>query len=163
MGTLVKLLKQPGKLVPMKELLRDEGVNNDLAISLKMSKQDKVDHEAIADYKQRRKDNDLELELAMRNNDEASKERLYREKEALDKEIRTTKGLGGKLRELDSTIGRWRSAVNSRLKTVCKHLEAAAIPELKELADHFRSCTRSEGDSYVYYPSDASIIWRTER
>ncbi|MFT3881799.1 MAG: hypothetical protein QM703_19335 [Gemmatales bacterium] len=161
-ATLLQLLKQPNKPVPMLELLRDKGVDVSREASLILSQQEVADEQTLKELNKRMNDLDLDLERAQRDQDHALLDRASQEKEQLLQQVSAARGHGGRPRSLNSFVVKWRSAVSSRLKTVYSKLENSN-PQMDKLAHHLRESIRSEGNAFVYRPSDPSIRWQIEK
>lgn len=164
---LDKLLRSPGKLIPMLDLdeetagllMLDENHSRDMGLQKESrTRQEAIDPTGIGQIRDKIrqlteevKDADNEFEKA----DSQSK---------LDKVtsyLKTAMGHSGMSRNLNDPAGRIRSKIAGRIKTALNKFREAE-PSLAALADHFESPTiRAEGMHMVYDPSarDPATDW----
>ena len=149
---LAILLSRPGEEVHAAILWSGEGAQLSVGGSDPV-----VDDEALADYRERLRELDGELEEADAMNQLGRAEALRREREMLAAELRSAVGLGGRKRQHKELSERARKAVSSRIRAVLKK-----IFEVHEtLGEHLKSSLVT-GTYCCYSPGDAegdAAIW----
>ncbi|MGH7686334.1 MAG: hypothetical protein ACREN2_05915 [Candidatus Dormibacteria bacterium] len=118
--------------------LSDVAVGNSTAVP-RQPGLDVVDRTALADYRQRLRDIDAELDEARAWSDPARAEQLSAERDALLAEVRAATGAGGRVRRTGSTDERARVAVRKAIAAAIQRI-GEIDPELSRvLADTVRT------------------------
>ncbi|WP_020473429.1 hypothetical protein [Zavarzinella formosa] len=117
---------------------------------------EKTDHEALSTYRARLIELNEELDEARENHDFGHQERLQEEIEQLAAEIKTAKGLGGRLRKDSNDRERVRKAVGGALKRVRDEI----AKDSPSFAEHLKASIQG-GKNPCFWPAD-DIKWETE-
>lgn len=115
-----------------------------------------ADDEALSNYNNRLRDNDDEMQEAKRYSDEATKERLTKERKEILSQIKHSKGIGGRIRK---TGGGGEKARQSVKKAISRTIEAIK-QDLPGLASHLQSNIPTGGT--CKYISDPNIKFEIE-
>lgn len=150
------LISQPGVVVSALEL-SDHAAGHPGASLDQAPAGELVDRQALAAYRKRLAEIDVEFDQFRQWNDAARLERLKDERDALLAEVRTATGFSGRIREAGATAERARVAVRKAI--------AAAIERITEvdsgLGRLLRDCVHT-GALCVYDPDPARpVSWLT--
>ena len=150
------LISQPGVVVSALEL-SDHAAGHAGSSLDQAPAGELVDRQALAAYRKRLAEIDVELDQFRQWNDAARLERLEDERDALLAEVRTATGFSGRIRETGATAERARVAVRKAI--------AAAIERITEvdsgLGRLLRDCVHT-GALCVYDPDPARpVSWLT--
>ncbi|UCC31272.1 MAG: hypothetical protein JSU86_03150 [Phycisphaerales bacterium] len=150
-GIIARLLQFPNSQKPISAL--DLQGCDSLRAGTSHTQQPRLDNEAIAKYKERLDEIEVEIEAANKREDLAEAERLDREKEQILEEFRPALNIRGQSRSLgpSSNAEKARVAVRRNLDRAYDRLEGAT-PPLPALAGHLRESIRTEGGAYAYRP-----------
>jgi len=147
---IARLVHAPGKAIPMFELL---GIRDPQILDDKHSQQPVFDHAALKDIKKTLKDLRTLLDEAEAVGDVEQADELRVKIGEIEASRAASVGLHGKSRNLNNPVDRMRTKIHGTLATAYKKL-GSANPTMARLADHFDSSIRSQGDSYVYQPTN---------
>ena len=115
-----------------------------------------VDRQALATYRQRLRDIDVELDEARGWSDPARTERLESEREALLHEVGAATGLRGRVRAAGGSAERARVAVRKAIAAALDRIEAGDPATARLLRTSVRT-----GSVCRYEPDpDATVVWR---
>ena len=98
------------------------------------------------------------MEVARKNNDKASEERLSNEKKELLSQWKADMGLGGRSSDLNTPINRMRSRIANALARAYKELREAS-PPMDRLAEHFEQSIHADVAEFVYRPPPPAPLW----
>ncbi|MBI3861139.1 MAG: hypothetical protein HY290_04505 [Planctomycetia bacterium] len=112
-------------------------------------------HVALEEINERRKEIDVEIEKAKRNEDQAELTHLQVEKEGLLKELRIVKNPAGKLRNFQPQTKNERDAVIKAMKLAVKKIGR----KNKELEEHL--CNSLQYKDLIEYRPDRDVSWET--
>jgi pimeloyl-ACP methyl ester carboxylesterase len=151
LGDLAVLLANPRREVPASVLLQRAGGSP----SERVESVPALDSRAVREYRRRLAALGKEIEEAEGWNDLGRLARLRSERDAIEQQLRSSVGLGGRPRPLDDPTDRARKAVTARLRSAMARI-SAAHPELGQHLD----ASVSTGVRCVYTP-DPLVTWST--
>jgi predicted ATPase/tetratricopeptide (TPR) repeat protein len=147
MGDLRYLLSQPGREVSALDLMNADVVDGDTGPVL--------DRQARAEYEQRIRDLQEQIDEAQTSNDPVRAEMAAHELDELLRQLARAHGLGGRERRGGDTAERARSAVTWRIRAAIDRVST----ENPELGEHLTRCIKT-GRFCVYLP-ESEIAWQT--
>lgn len=149
---IAKLLQSPN---PQKEISAIDLAGGD---SLKQGQEQSydsvADKQAVANLRNRLQEIPSEIEEANQREDIRQVEKLEKEKECIMQELKSSLGIGGKLRQIGPTsnVERARKAVWNAIATAYKKMEEAD-PPLSNLVSHLRNTNSVSALGCAYRPS----------
>jgi hypothetical protein len=104
-----------------------------------------------------------DCEKAKAENNTVEADSAQKQIEDLEASLAPTKGLGRRVRDLNSRWDKLRPKIYGRLRTVYGAMRNAN-PPMAKLAEHFEASVSSEGTSgFVYRPAGNPPPWRFRR
>lgn len=153
LADIATLVRQRDKDLPALQLLGGPSV----AVG---GNEELIDMDALTAYRKRLEELQVEIDQATRDADLASIDRLERERENLLAELRSTTGLGGRIRSVSNEPAeRARKAVSARIRDAIRRLEAVT-PGLAAHLD--RAIKTGLWCAYAPTGADSSVRWRVE-
>jgi hypothetical protein len=158
LADIARLLATPSVPVPMLDLDgADQQLRND-----RRSRQPAVDVEGVQRVAEQIRELRVDLERAERQNNTVEADAARKQIEDLEASLAATKGLGGKVRDLNDPFNKLRPKIHGRLQTVYEAMRKAN-PPLVKLAEHFESSISSEGGTaFVYRPAGDPPHWQLQ-
>jgi hypothetical protein len=121
-------------------------------------REDVIDARALAAYRTRLDELEVEIELARSDADLARLDRLGEERELLFAEVRRSTGIGGRVRTVaNDPAERARKAVSARIRDAIRRIDGVA-PQLAAHLD--RSIVTGLHCAYAPTGADAAVHWR---
>jgi hypothetical protein len=158
LSDIARLIRSPGEAVPMLELegadkhKRDRRTRQPAAGTEELQKISKELRELRAD-----------LERAQKENKTVEADVVQEEIQQLEASLAATKGLGGKVRDLNNQFDKLRPKIYGRLRTVYEAMRKAD-PPMTRLAEHFEVSISCEGGSgFIYRPAGNRPPWQFQR
>jgi hypothetical protein len=159
LSDLARLIQARGKLVPMLEL---EGANQQQKRD-RRSCQPSVDTKELQQAAERLQELRVDLEQALKENNSVEADTTRAEIEQLESSLRSAKGLGGKVRDLNNLFDKLRPKIHGRLRTVYEAMRKAD-PPMNKLAEHFELSISCEGGrGFIYRPAGDPPPWLFQR
>jgi hypothetical protein len=157
LNQLYRLVQSPGEPVPMLELL---GCADEPRFALDQhTKQPAIDGAELQRLRQRLADARCDLESAKADGNTVEEEHCLEEIEAVEPALQKLVGMGGKPRDLNNPLGKWRATIWGSIKRAVAKMHGLNSP-MKELANHFDAAISSETGSFIYRQANAEK-WRT--
>ncbi len=152
LADIAELVRHRGEEIPALRLVGN-------ATGGEMTNEPLIDHAALDAYRMRLEELDTEIDQADTDADIGRIEMLHREREQLLAEIRSTTGLGGRLRNTpNGPAERARKAVSARIRDAIGNLHSAS----PQLAAHLDRSIRT-GVRCTYAPAaDDQVLWIVE-
>jgi len=145
------LVARPHQPIPVEQL--EKMVTGNAALDAISCGEDVVDRTALAKMWTKLRDLNDELDRARRDEDDAARDRIQREREELSEQVRLLHGLNDRIRRIGDDAERARSRVAKLITKVIEVLK----DELPELAAHLDNAI-DRGRVLTYRP-DGKIDW----
>lgn len=144
------LLARPHSEIPVEHL--EKMVSGDLPLHAVLVGEAAVTSEALSKVRAKRADLEREMDRAVRENDDASQNRIRTDLERIDAAIRRTSGLNGRVRRVGDDAERLRTRITHAIRNAIRVLDGEPAPVTAHL-----KCLKL-GRVMSYRP-DISIPW----